>query len=238
MSRIAVLQHSPCEHLGIIGPVLTSRGLDCDYRHTYAGDPVPEDLDPYAALIVMGGPMGVYEEDEYPFLRDEIALLNSALREEVPVLGICLGSQLLAAALGAAVGPGKGKEIGWHRIELTEQGSSEAFLGAGERGLTAFHWHGDVFDCPKNALNLATSERTPCQAFRYRESVYGILFHMEITMPMIGEWVGAFAAELGEEGLDGGQIASVAGNYLADLQERGRTFFERWADAVGVGGQV
>ena len=229
MSDIVVLQHAACEHLGAIGASLAGSGLEYEYRRIFAGDPVPDEPAAYAGIIVMGGPMGVYDDATYPFLREELALLDRALRNETPVLGICLGSQLLAAALGATVGPGRGKEIGWHLVEPTEAGAQSGLTRRDDAGFVAFHWHGDIFECPPGARNLATSVMTPCQAFSFGEHTYGLLFHMEITREMIGEWVEAFAVELCHEGLDGGEIVAGADTHLQELQERGEGFFTTWA---------
>ncbi len=116
MKRVVVVQHAECEEPGLIAEALRSRGYALESVLTWLGAPVPKDLNRAEGLVIMGGPMGVYEYDRYPFLRDEMSLIASALRESKPLLGVCLGSQLLAAALGAKVRKGRQKEIGWHPI--------------------------------------------------------------------------------------------------------------------------
>ncbi|MBI4308419.1 MAG: type 1 glutamine amidotransferase, partial [Chloroflexi bacterium] len=119
MSTVLVLQHAAPETLGAIADALKAAGLAFRYVRTFAGEPVPQDLGDAAGLVAMGGPQSVYEQDRFPYLRDELRLIERALKAGRPILGICLGSQLLAAALGAPVTRGKQKEIGWHRVALT-----------------------------------------------------------------------------------------------------------------------
>jgi len=176
--------------------------------------------------------MGVYEQARYPFLRDEIHLINDALRAEKPVLGVCLGSQLLAAALGAAVRKGPQKEIGWYPIRLTAPAQRDA-LWKGERpSFTALHWHGDVFDLPGGALSLASSDLTPVQAFRYGRNAYGFLFHLEMSRTMIDQMVEGFSDELREAGVEGSKILLGAGDHLGLLQSIGKTVFQRWCEFI------
>ncbi len=182
-----------------------------------------------AGLIVMGGPMGVYEEAQYPFLRDEMRLIESALSAGTPVLGVCLGSQLLAAALGAEVRKGKWKELGWHAVTLTESaGHDLLFAGFGPE-ILPFHWHGDVFSLPRKAVSLASSEWTPCQAFRYGTNAHGILFHLEVTQEQISGMLSAFGEELREAGGDAGKISAEIPHRLPVLKEIAREVFNRWA---------
>src|SRR5690242_2350387 len=128
MAYVYALQHVVTEPLGLIGDALSAYGFDAEYVRPYAGDAVPQRLDDAAGLVVMGGPMGVYEQNEFPFLRDEIRLIESAVRDEKPVLGVCLGSQLLAAALGAEVRKGERKEIGWFPVSLTDEGQRDGLF--------------------------------------------------------------------------------------------------------------
>src|SRR5262249_22554762 len=144
--------------------------LSARYVRSFAGKPVPQTLDD-AGLIVMGGPMGVYEADRYPFLRQEMALIERAVGDGKPVLGVCLGSQLLAAALGADVYKGPQKEIGWYPITLSEAGARDRLLAGVPRTFIGYSWHGDVFAVPPGATGLASSELTACQAFRFAANV-------------------------------------------------------------------
>jgi GMP synthase (glutamine-hydrolysing) len=155
----------------------------------------------HGAVIVLGGPLGVYQADEHPFLDREIALIRACLDEGRPVLGICLGAQLLAAAAGARVYPGeRGKEIGWAAVELSDAGVADPLWAGFPRRFTTFHWHGDTFDLPDGAELLA---RTPgyVQAFRLGVHAYGVQFHPEVVPPELESWIVAYRLELERERL-------------------------------------
>jgi len=185
-----------------------------------------------SGLVIMGGPMGVYERKAYPFLSDEMKLIEQALHQGKPTLGICLGSQLLAAALGAEVVKGKRKEIGWYPVSLTKEAATDPLFKGVAPYFTAYHWHGDIFPLPSGAVPLVSSTLTECQAFRYGEKSYGLLFHMEVTEGLIREMVGTFASELEEVSIDPGEIVGKIKEYLPPLQEVGKTVFGRWADLL------
>ncbi|MBI4482983.1 MAG: gamma-glutamyl-gamma-aminobutyrate hydrolase family protein, partial [Acidobacteria bacterium] len=180
-------------------------------------------------LIVMGGPMGVYDRARYPFLVDEMRLMEQALQARKPVLGVCLGSQLLAATLGGAVTRGKRKEIGWHAVTLTESGRTDRLWTGVKPSFMGYHWHGDVFQLPAGAVSLASSVLTECQAFRYGHNAYGFLFHLEVTEEIIEDMVRTFADELREAGMDGREMVAEGRNYLPDLHRIGGLVFQRWA---------
>jgi GMP synthase (glutamine-hydrolysing) len=229
MAKIRVLQNVQCENLGIISQVLQSYGLEPEYIHTYAGEPVPKYMKDAAGLIVLGGPMSVYEINQHPFLTDAMRLIDQALKHEQPVLGICLGSQLLATVLGATVTRGVRKEIGWHPIELTGAARDDLLLSGVPRSFTSLHWHGDIFDLPAGATHLASSALTPCQAFVHGLGAYGILFHMEVTEKIVQDMVSSFADELAHEGLDGQEIIDEIHQQIHGLQSIGRTVYQNWA---------
>ena len=229
MSKVWVLQHIHCETLGKIDDALQSTGIVTQYIRTFEGQPVPKGMADAIGLIVMGGPMGVYDYPRYPFLRDEMHLIEQALQEEKPVLGICLGSQLLAATLGATVTKGKEKEIGWHPLRLTQPATTDRLWAGVEPSFMAYHWHGDIFKLPQGAVSLASSDLTECQAFRYGRSAYGFLFHMEVTEGIIVDMVRTFTSELQEAGVNDSQIAGKIKDYLPNLHRIGGPVFQRWA---------
>lgn len=212
--------------------MLTAENISPTCVRTFDGQLVPSGLNEYDGLIIMGGPMGVYEQEHYPFLRKEIRLVEEALRKDIPVLGICLGSQLLAAALGAPVTKGKTKEIGWYPVTLAQAATSDPLWTGLKSPFTAYHWHGDVFELPSDAVSLASSERTPHQAFRYGRSAYGVMFHMEVTESIIEDMVKTFEDELQSRGLNGRRIIQQAGAHLPRLHGIGMSVFKRWAGLV------
>lgn len=159
--------------------------------------------------------MGVYEEDRYPWLRDEHQLLQEAIALDLPTLGVCLGSQLIAKAAGARVGPGPEKEIGWYSLMLTPEGKRDPLFLGFPSTFDAFEWHGDVFDLPPGSVGLVSSARYPTQAFRVGHRVYGLLFHLEVTASMVRKMVEAFGDELAR--LDGPPRRNAI---LADLDRR------------------
>jgi GMP synthase (glutamine-hydrolysing) len=232
MPIVYALQHVAAEPLGIIEEALEAGGIGAEYIRVFAGEAVPGDMTAAAGLVVMGGSMSVYEQAEYPFLSQEIRLIEAALKAAKPVLGVCLGSQLLASALGAEVKKGDHKEIGWFPVALTEAASTDRVFSQVERSFTAYHWHGDVFDLPGGAVSLASSARTHCQAFSYHERAYGLLFHLEATHKIVEDMVRGFAGEVDEEKIDGGLIIAQTHEHLPQLQRIGTPVFQRWATMI------
>jgi GMP synthase (glutamine-hydrolysing) len=227
-----VLQHIAPETPGLAGRAATSSGLALKYVRPFEGETVPHDLGDAAALIVMGGPMGVYDSDRYPYLEGEMRLIEQALSAGSPILGICLGSQLLASVLGSSVVKGKQKEIGWHRIKLTADAFVDPLFKGLESSFIALHWHGDIFDLPSSATSLASSELTQHQAFRYGASAYGLLFHMEATREIVEGMVRSFPEELAEVNLAPRAVLEGADLHLPALSDRGSRVFGAWADLV------
>lgn len=201
MSRILVLQHVEGEGLGTIDGILKKQGIDRHFIKPFKNQRIPKTPDGYSGLIVLGGPMGVYEDDLYPFIKDEITLIDKALRKDIPILGICLGAQMLAKAGGAKVFKGGKKEIGWYKVGLTDDGKRDRlFIGLPDEFIV-FQWHGDTFDMGtdlKSVHNkcLASSELFPHQIIRVGKMAYGLQFHLEVTEGMIKDWVDANDREL------------------------------------------
>ena len=153
-------------------------------------------MNDYSAIIILGGPMNVYEERKYPFLKKENSSIKEALKINKPMLGICLGAQIIARAAGAKVYPAKRKEIGWFTLNLTTGGiENDVFRGL-ERQFTVFQWHGDTFDIPSGSIRLAKSNLFPNQAFSIGKTTYALQFHLEVTKKMILEWVNRYEDEL------------------------------------------
>lgn len=175
--RVSVLQHVPFEGLGSMGTWLSERGADVRFTRFYesAALPDPRSVD---LVIAMGGPMSVNDEREYPWLGREKAFIEAAIRHGLPVVGVCLGAQLIARALGARVFANAHKEIGWFPIAAVES-DADAFRFPCQA--TAFHWHGETFDLPQGAVRLARSAGCENQAFQIGGNVIGLQFHLETT---------------------------------------------------------
>ena len=232
MPEILVLQHQTCEPLGTIESALLRANHSIRYVRTQNGQAVPKSVESSAGLIIMGGPMGVYEQDRYSFLGDEIRLIQHALTRDIPILGVCLGAQLLAAALESPVRPGHKKEIGWHPVTLTPEAAGDSLWRDIPTPFTGFHWHGDFFERPHGAVSLASSALTPCQAFRFGTAVYGLQFHLEVTEAMIQDWIVTFAGELTESGTEPTTILGGILSQLPPMQKIAQTVFDRWAVLV------
>ncbi len=166
--------------------------FEIDRKIPVEGNNLPNTIDGYSALVILGGPASVYGDHQY--LKDEEKLIQSALARNIPILGICLGSQLLAKAAGGRVYKGSRKEIGWYPVELTDDGMNDIFKGL-KKNITVFQWHGDTYDLPKNAVTLAKSELYPVQAFKVGSAV-GIQFHVEVSKSMIMDWINQYKFEL------------------------------------------
>ncbi|HUI08484.1 MAG TPA: type 1 glutamine amidotransferase [Verrucomicrobiae bacterium] len=214
--------------MGIIADALKHARISPHYIRSFEGQPVPKEMGEAAGLIVIGGPQSVYEQVNFPWLRNELRLIDHALNRQKPILGVCLGSQLLAAAIGARVYPARAKEIGWNRVTLSESARSDFLFAGAQKSFTAFHWHGDVFDLPRAATLLASSSRTAHQAFRYARNAYGLLFHLEVTFPQVRAMVETFGDELRATGLNGAAIKLNAHTHLPALRRIGQAVFTHW----------
>jgi GMP synthase (glutamine-hydrolysing) len=182
--RILAFRHVPFEGVGLIADALP--GVEIDYADLYLNRPVRPDPAAYDALIVLGGPMSA--NDDLGFLHEEVGIIARAIERQQPVLGICLGAQLLARALGAEVRRNPAPEIGWFPVELTQAGREDALLAQLSNPFHVFHWHSDTFDLPAGATLLASSEACRNQAFRVGQILYGFQFHPEVTPEMIADW--------------------------------------------------
>jgi GMP synthase (glutamine-hydrolysing) len=232
---VLVIQHVAVEGLGRLGERLTQAGEDVQLVRIDLGEAVPESLEGHEALIVLGGPRGVYESDRYPHLAAEIRLIEGAVVREAPVLGVCLGSQLLAAALGARVFVAERKEVGWFPVQLTEAAQHDALFRDGPQHFEPLHWHGDVFDLPRGATRLARSALTENQAFRYGENAYGLLFHLEVTGEQTRAMATEFADELEAAGTDPALFSERTPGALRLLDPITKQVFDRWIELLGPG---
>jgi GMP synthase (glutamine-hydrolysing) len=233
-ARLLVLQHADCEPPGVYEDELRERGIAIDRVLLDQGHSLP-DWRGYRAIVVMGGVMGVYERDTYPWLAAELNLISEAVAAGRPYWGVCLGAQLLAAALGADVTPGPGPELGVRPVHLTAgAGADPVFAGAPETFLT-LQWHGDTYELPEGALQLARSPMFEQQAFAHG-SAYALQFHLEVDLGLARRWMGIpeYVAEL--EQLDGPGAAERMVAQVAAAQAESvplaRELFGRWLERI------
>ena len=238
MSRNAlqtlVLSHVPFEDLGSLQPVLEQRGFTIETVDAATAEfPLPQaaasDL-----LVVLGGPIGVYESDAYPFLTGEIECIRQRLSAKRPLLGICLGAQLMAAALGARVYPGQsGAEIGWATIEFSGSGQPPGwFAPLLDKSLPVFHWHGDTFDSPPGAQPLARSKAYDNQAFAMGDFALALQFHPEVTARGLERWYVGHAAELSHRGIPVADLRAAGQLHAPALAAAAKIFWEGWLDSI------
>lgn len=185
---ILVIKHVDWEGLGVWEDFCRQKGVAVEVVALHRGNPLPPAAQ-YQGVITLGGPMNVYQEEQYPFLKMEDQFIREAFNEGVPLLGVCLGGQLLAKAAGGLVVLNAAKEIGWHRVTLNEMGERDPLFAGLPESFTVFQWHTDTFHPPVRAVPLASSETCEHQAFRLRGVAYGLQFHLEVTPRMIEEWV-------------------------------------------------
>ncbi|MGL4265018.1 MAG: glutamine amidotransferase [Afipia sp.] len=233
MPKTAVaIRHVSFEDLGNFGPVLEAADYAIRYCDVGVDDLhalATEDID---LLVVLGGPIGAYEDDKYPFLGAEIALLEQRLRKEQPILGICLGAQLMARALGARVYPGPAKEIGWAPVTLTTAGRAGPLAHLG--GVPVLHWHGDTFDLPAGSERLASTELCSNQAFALGANVLGFQFHPEAEGDHFERWLIGHASELSHARLLPQVLRGETKRLAAAAREHGPRCLRAWVDGLEV----
>lgn len=231
MKTCIAVRHVAFEDLGLLGPPLAARGVDVRYLDAPVEPLDGASLTAPDLVVVLGGPIGVYEEDVYPFLVGELAAVKARIAAKKPTLGICLGAQLMAKALGAVVAPGPQKEIGYAPLDVTAEGRA---AGLGDFSATpVLHWHGDNFALPAGATRLASTAACPNQAFSLGAAALGLQFHVEVDPTRIETWLVGHTVELGKAGIDPCTIRAQAARVGKATAEKGRAFLARWLDGVG-----
>ena len=235
--RLLALQHIACEHPGVFSDVIAERGVEATAVELDEGEPLP-DWRGFDAVLAMGGPMGAGDDRDHPWLAAERELIAAAVAAGRPVLGVCLGAQLIAAALGAGVVSCERPEVGLLEVELTEEGRSDPLFAGLDQPLVSLQWHGDTFELPEGATLLARSADVANQAFRVGERAYGVQFHLEVTGEMAREWAAipayadSLSATLGER--RGAAFIADVGRRADELHPPARTMFGNWLELAGV----
>lgn len=224
------IEHLAVEHPGTFRPALEACGYQVTSVPAASIGRHRERAEEAALLVVMGGPIGVYDAPDYPFLTAEIDLISGRLEAGRPVLGVCLGAQLMAAALGARVFPGtNGVELGWAPLRLTEAGEQHPLADVAGGDFPVLHWHGDTFDMPQGATLLASSSRYAHQAFSVGGHGLALQFHVETDADELEQWFVAFAGDLRRSGADVlRRLRADTAKYVTGLAERNVRFITRW----------
>jgi GMP synthase (glutamine-hydrolysing) len=232
MAKICLaVRHVAFEDLGLLGPLVAAR--DYEVRYHDAG------VEPFEAqtllaadlVVVLGGPIGVYEADAYPFVTDEIAAIAARLESNKPLLGICLGAQMMAAALGARVAPGPVKEIGWAPLTLTPAGKASVLAPLGDND-PVLHWHGDNCELPPGCERLASTAHCPVQAFSRTPSQLALQFHLETEPARFETWLVGHTVELGKAGIDPREVRRQVQTLGPATRELGGKVLAAWLDSL------
>ena len=213
-NEILSIQNIECESLGNLKDCLLEDGFKVTELLTVK-QKIPDRIDNFDAVIILGGPMSA--NDNFEFLKKEIQVVVDTLKLKIPVLGICLGSQIIAKSLGSRVYRGSKKEIGWGSVDISDIGKSSLFKGIDNRKMQVFHWHGDTFELPNNAKTLSFSDKY-IQAFEY-QTAFGIQFHLEVTKQMILNWMQEYQQEIFNEKINENDILFNIDNKVKDLNK-------------------
>ncbi len=235
---VNVIRHLVFEDLASFTSVLQAKNIEINYLEAADFALAPENMAKIDALsddllIILGGPISVNDGAMFPFIEAEINLLKQRITADKPTLGICLGAQLIASALGANVYSGNDKEIGWYPLNITEAGKQTALRYLGAEHCSMLHWHGETFDLPDEAVLLASSEKYPNQAFSVGSNILALQFHPEITQRSLEKW---FIGHIGEimqtEGIDVERLRKDTHQYANQLEMQGELFFNSWFNEV------
>jgi GMP synthase (glutamine-hydrolysing) len=234
--RTAVaIRHVAHEGLGLLAQVLPDGGFAVSYRDSQRDDLSDPTIEAADLLIVLGGPFGAYETETYPFLAREIGILERRLARGRATLGICLGAQLMAKALGARVFPGPVKELGWGRIDLTAAGRASALKPLGDDGAVVLHWHNDTFDLPDGAIRLAANANYQNQAFAYDDRALALQFHLEADSAVLETWYAGNAGDLDAAQMPAEALRAQTIKISQTVRVRGAKIFAAWLRQIAEG---
>ena len=227
MKTALVLQHLEFENAGLIGNVLGKRGYELKKLDATCDDISAFPVNKADIVVILGGPIGVYDGERYPFINQELKLIEKSLKSEKPMVGVCLGAQLIASVLGAKVQPMGKKEIGFSSLQLTDEGQKSPLALIGTTPV--LHWHGDEFEIPEGAKRLAETGICPNQAFSY-ENILALQFHLEADLDYFEHWLVGHAAELSQAGIDPVNLRNEGKKYQGDLRTKAEKIFNLWYD--------
>ncbi|MGC3992161.1 MAG: gamma-glutamyl-gamma-aminobutyrate hydrolase family protein [Chthoniobacteraceae bacterium] len=232
MKHVLHIQNGPHDKPGLFEQALVSAGVAITTMHPWRGEPVPSTLQGFDGLSLGGGGMSAYETEQYPFLKDEMRLVREAAQDDKPVYGMCLGAQIMAAALGARVYANREKEIGFYAIDLLPEAQEDALWRDCDPRFAPMSWHGDTFDLPAGAVRLASSALTPNQLFRAGRALYGFQFHLEVDGPLLTEMIETSREGLTAQGVDADAFLQSAEERLPQVLDTATTVYARWAELL------
>jgi GMP synthase (glutamine-hydrolysing) len=226
--RLLAIQHVHFEHLGSLEAYFQSCGFAIKYQQAGLDDLSQINPLDYDLIVILGGPIGADDEVDYPFINDELAIIRKTLAANRPLLGFCLGAQLIAKALGAKVYAGNKIEIGWYSLEITPAGKNSPIRYLSGEITSMFHWHNDTFDLPENAVNLASSARCKHQIFSYQNSCLAFQCHPEFELKSIEAWLIGHACELSKHQININRLRQQSHQYANQLAKQTLQCLDDW----------
>ena len=232
MSRVLFIENEQHVGPGLFATVLDECGVALDVIRPWRGEAVPTNPNRWDGIAIGGGAMSAYDGDKYPFIETEMRLVRTARDSATPVLGLCLGAQVMAAALGGSVYPNDAREIGFYEVRFTPEAESDPLWQGHTAPFTPAQWHGDTFSLPFGAVLLASSDLTQHQLFRVGDTHYGFQFHLEFDLPVFTEMVETDANSLSNYGVDPARLLRDAAESLPRVEPVGRAIFSRWTQQL------